>query len=209
MLALLALLAQEIDLGPWKLTLPVGRPDEVHALATFESEHFARVPGGLRFRAPVDGKTTKNSSYPRCELRERDAAWSTARGVHTMEIRQSITRLPAKKPHLVAGQIHDAEDDVVMIRLEKRRLFVEGGGRELGLLDDDYRLGTPFTVALTAADGRIRVAYNGEEKVAVDRRADGCYFKAGVYVQSNLKKGDLPGEYGEVVIHALRISHAE
>ena len=209
MIALLMLLAQEIDLKPWKLTLPVGRPDEVRDASSFESEHFSRVPGGLRFRAPVDGATTRNSSYPRCELRERDAAWSTVRGTHTLEIRQSITRLPSKKPHVVAGQIHDAEDDVIMIRLERRRLFVEGGGKELGLLDADYRLGTPFTVKVVAADGRIRVSLNGEEKVVVERKADGCYFKAGVYVQSNLKKGDAPGEYGEVVIHALRIFHTE
>lgn len=209
MLTLLLALAQEIDLAPWKLTLPVGRPDEIQDVGTFASEHFARIPEGLRFRAPVDGKTTKNSSYPRCELRERDAAWSTTRGAHAMELRQSITRLPSKKPHVVAGQIHDAEDDVVMIRLEKQRLFVEGGGKELGLLDAGYRLGTPFTVKVVAADGRIRVSYDGQEKVVVERRAERCYFKAGVYVQSNLKKGDLPGEYGEVVIHALRISHEE
>ena len=207
MLVLLLAVAQEIDLRPWKLTLPVGRPDEVEDVAAFASEHFGRTPDGLRFRAPVDGATTKGSSYPRCELRERGAAWSTSDGPHTMVLTQAITRLPAKKPHVVAGQIHDAKDDVIMIRLEGAKLFVEGGGKNLGMLDPAYRLGTFFTVKIVAAGGRIRVDYEGAPKVDVERRAEGCYFKAGVYTQSNLAKGDVAGELGEVVVRSLQIAH--
>ncbi len=203
--ALLAL--QEVDLRSWKLTLPVGAPDEVRDLAGFSSEHFRRTPEGLWFRAPVEGATTKGSSYPRCELRELGAAWSTSVGTHSMTIRQAILRAPSKKPHVVAGQIHDAKDDVIMIRLEGRKLFVEGGGKNLGMLDPDYALGTEFTVRIVAAGGRIRVFYDGAEKVDVERRAEGCYFKAGVYTQSNLAKGDLAGEAGEVRIRDLAVSH--
>ncbi len=203
--ALLAL--QDVDLRPWKLTLPVGKPDEVHEPAGFSSEHFRRTPEGLWFRAPVEGATTKGSSYPRCELRELGAAWSTVVGTHTMTIRQAILRAPAKKPHVVAGQIHDAKDDVVMIRLEGTKLFVEGGGKNLGMLDPAYALGAEFTVRIVAAGGRIRVSYDGVEKADVERRAEGCYFKAGVYTQSNLAKGDLAGEAGEVRIRSLSVAH--
>ncbi len=207
LLALAAAPAQEIDLKPWKLTLPVGAPREIQDPSDFSSEHFMKIEGGIRFRAPVDGATTPNSSYPRCELRERDAAWSTTEGVHTLTIRQAVTRTPARKPHVVAGQIHDAEDDVVMIRLEGRKLFVEGDGKNLGVLDPDYRLGTFFTVRIRAEGGRIRVDYDGVLKVDLGRRAKGCYFKAGVYTQSNLEKGELPGDYGEVVIRELSVAH--
>jgi hypothetical protein len=195
-------LFRNIDLRGWKLTLPVGKPDEIRDLDGFKSEHFERTPDGLRFRAPVEGVTTKGSAYPRCELREL-MLWSTESGTHTMSITQAITRLPAKKPHVVAGQIHDAKDDVVMIRLEGKRLFVENGG----LLDTAYALGTFFHVKIVAARSRIRVSYNGEERVDVARPASGCYFKAGVYTQSNLDRGDVAGEFGEVLIRELSVRH--
>jgi poly(beta-D-mannuronate) lyase len=204
--ALLAL-SQEIDLGPWKLTLPAGAPQEVQDPSGFSSEHFLKTPEGLRFRAPVEGATTRGSRYPRCELRERGAAWSTVQGAHVLTIRQAITRTPSKKPHVVAGQIHDAKDDVVMIRLEGRRLFVEGRGKDLGVLHPDYLLGTFFTVRIEASGGRIRVDFDGARKVDVERAAEGCYFKAGVYPQSNPTQGDAPGDYGEVLIRSLAIEH--
>ena len=218
LLAVLALTGQDggrIDLAPWKLTLPVGdggRAREIlpAELATFSIDPwFRRLPDGLAFRAPVEGAVTKGSSYPRSELREHGAAWSTSEGVHQMTIRQAILKTPSKKPHVVAGQIHDAKDDVVMIRLEGKRLFVEGGGKDLGLLEADYALGTEFVVRLVASAGRIRVYYRDLEtpKVDVARRAEGCYFKAGVYTQSNLAKGDAAGEYGEVVIRELTLAH--
>lgn len=196
-----------IDLRGWKLTLPVGKPDEIRDVEGFKSEHFERTPDGLRFRAPVEGVTTKGSSYPRCELREL-GCWSTESGEHEMSIRQAITRVPAKKPHVVAGQIHDAKDDVIMIRLEGAKLFVEGGGKSLGVLDPEYKTGAFFDVRISAAGGRVRVAYNGADKVDVERPAVGCYFKAGVYTQSNLERGDVAGESGEVVIQALAVRHA-
>jgi poly(beta-D-mannuronate) lyase len=218
LLAVLAFAGQDggrIVLRPWKITLPVGaeeRPREVlpPELADFAlGPWFRREDGALVFRAPVEGVTTKGSAYPRSELREHGAAWSTTEGTHAMTIRQAIVKTPTKKPHVVAGQIHDAKDDVVMIRLEGKRLFVEGGGKELGLLDADYALGTEFAVRLAASAGRIRVWYRDLEtpKVDVERRAEGCYFKAGVYVQSNLAKGDVAGEFGEVLIRELSITH--
>ena len=36
-----------IDLRGWKLTLPVGKPDEIRDLEGFRSEHFERTPDGL------------------------------------------------------------------------------------------------------------------------------------------------------------------
>ena len=163
------------------------------------------------FRAPVGGVTTENSDYPRTELREMngssEASWSNTSGTHTMTIREAITHVPAVKPHVVAGQIHDAEDDVVMIRLERSNLFVEQNGDSIGTLDGNYRLGTEFTVELVAADGHIKVFYNGVLKVDEARSGSGWYFKAGCYTQSNPSKGDAPKAYGEVVISRLDVKH--
>jgi len=136
-----------------------------------------------------------------------EAGWSTTSGTHVLEIRQAITHLPEVKRHVVAGQIHDAEDDVIMIRLEGEHLFVEGGGDELATLDPSYELGTIFTVRMEASDGHIRVYHDGVLVLDLEREADGCYFKAGAYTQSNLDRGDTPGAYGEVVIHDLQLSH--
>jgi hypothetical protein len=215
-----------LDLTAWKLTLPVGSDDEPDSprevlqpeLATFTIDpYFLLHPDADRvvFHAHAGGVTTDNSGYPRSELREMtadgtdEAAWSTTRGIHTMTITQAITHLPEAKPHVVAGQIHDAEDDVVMIRLEDAHLFVEGGGDELATLDDAYGLGTIFTVRLAAHDGVIDVFYEDLDTPALtlDRATDGCYFKAGVYTQSNEEQGDEPTAYGEVEILALDVTH--
>lgn len=217
--------ADVLDLTDWKLTLPIAgdAPDEPlevlqPELATYTIDPwYVLADGGaaVRFRADAGGVTTSNSGYPRSELREmtgggsEPAAWTTTAGVHTMTITQAITHLPDVKPHVVAGQIHDDADDVVMIRLEGTYLFVEGGGDDLGVLDPDYQLGTPFTVRLRAADGAIDIFYEDlrTPAVSVERDAQGCYFKAGVYTQSNPDKGDEPDAYGEVEISDLVVTH--
>lgn len=212
-----------IDLTRWKLTLPVetpraGNPDEVDPaeLRSFSlAPHFRLTPegDGVVFQAPAGGAVTKNSRYPRSELREmtedgkRHASWSTTAGTHTLRIRQAITRVPKVKPHVVAGQVHDAKDDLIMIRLEGRKLFVESDGSSIGTLDPDYALGTMFGVTIVAGEGRLRVHYNDVAKVDVARKASNCYFKAGVYTQSNPDKGEAPEECGEVVIYALEVDH--
>jgi hypothetical protein len=168
---------------------------------------------GVAFRAPVGGATTGNSSYPRSELREmsadgqHEAGWTNATGRHVMTINQAITATPQVKPHVVAGQIHDAEDDVVMIRLEGRRLFVESDGDDVGLLDPAYRLGTRFTVSIAADPTGIQVVYDESRSVHVHKVGRGWYFKAGCYPQSNPDRGDRASAFGEVVIYALIVQH--
>jgi len=215
--------ADVLDLAAWKLTLPTGdegSPTEIlqPELATFELEpyfHLDEARDAVVLRAHAGGVTTENSSYPRCELREMEsggadeAAWSTSTGAHTMTITQAITHLPEVKPHVVAGQVHDAEDDVVMIRLEGANLFVEGGGEDLGTLDASYTLGTPFTVKIEAQAGHIRVFYEDlvTPSVDIERDVEDCYFKAGAYTQSSPERGDDADAYGEVVIYDLTVTH--
>ncbi len=214
--------AESIDLSAWKITLPVdedgdGKPDEIlqPELATFTHPEtfFPTEKGdGLVFRAHCGGFTSKNSSYPRSELREMEAdgqkmaSWSTDdEDLHVMTLRVAVTGVPRKKPHVVCAQIHDADDDLVMVRLEGTKLFVERN--EVGdvMLDKEYQLGTPIDLKIEAGKGHVKVFYNGEEKFDWEVSRKGCYFKAGCYTQSNVKKGDNADAYGEVTIYALKV----
>ena len=100
---------QVIDLANWYLTLPTGennRPDEVHQpeLNTFTNPwfHLDDTRTGVVFTANAGGVTTKNSSYPRSELREmtgtEKASWSNTTGNHVLRLRQAVTRLPTSNP---------------------------------------------------------------------------------------------------------------
>lgn len=136
------------------------------------------------------------------------AAWATDDGrSHTMTMRAAITATPSVKRHVVCAQIHDATDDVMMIRLEGTKLLIERNSDGDAVLDPEYKLGTPFVVKIQAANGAIKVWYNGDPKLdwKVSRR--GCYFKAGCYTQSNVSKGDAAESYGEVVIYQLAVEH--
>ncbi|MBL7495065.1 polysaccharide lyase family 7 protein [Frankia sp. CNm7] len=220
--------ARLLDLSPWKLTLPLTSAPGAEpgngvtavqvrwpALRDFVLDpYFAAAAGGegVRFRAPVEGATTPGSSYPRSELREmtrsgEHAAWSSTSGVHVLFLRQAITNVPSAQPKVVAGQIHDGDGYVLMIRLEGDRLFVQYDGQDLVDLDTDYRLGEVFTVRLVVADGMVAIEYNHRTRATIPLRRSGLYFKAGCYTQSNLAQGDPPGAYGEVVLYDARVWH--
>ncbi|WP_345605595.1 polysaccharide lyase family 7 protein [Pseudonocardia adelaidensis] len=208
-----------LNLANWKLTLPTGagnEPEEIHPpqLTSFSDDFFRLddTRDGVVFTANAGGVTTNGSSYPRCELREMDggalASWSNRAGTHTMTLREAITKLPEVKPHVVAAQIHDAENDVVMVRLEGTHLFVEyDDGEGEFTLDEHYALGTPYDLRITAANGRVQVAYNGRQAGDVPLAGDGWYFKAGTYTQSNPERGEAPAAVGEVVIYSLDVQH--
>jgi uncharacterized OB-fold protein len=223
--------AQLLNLSNWKLTLPVGEEqdeaDEVEQpkLASFQDPKFFHLNGagdGVVFRANAGGATTSGSGYPRSELREMkkngkdEADWSNKSGVHTMTVVQAITATPKVKPEVAAGQIHGEEDVVAMVRLEKNHLFVESDGEEVGDLDNDYKLGTKFTLVMRATPGGVTVTYNGKKTVSIDEVGGGNYFKAGCYTQASDhpqedddpdQKYDKPDAYGEVVIYSLKVEH--
>lgn len=224
-----------LDLANWKLTIPSGSsesPTEIlqPALSSYVHDvwfsvvggqaelanHPAQLGGGVRFRAPVNAVTTSGSNYPRSELREmknngKDRAdWSSTSGTHSMTIDQAITAIPAKKPHVVAGQIHDAGDDVIVIRLEGATLYVNVDGKNEYTLDSGYSLGKRFSIKFEVSGGQTKVFYNGAQVYALDKSYSGAYFKAGAYTQSNCSKEDncSDGNYGEVVIYSLNVSHS-
>ena len=123
-----------IDLADWYLTLPTGKPGDPDTVENPDLEKFTNAfftlndaRDGVVFSAHGDGVTTKNSHYPRSELREMNgsakAAWSNTSGRHTLDVCEAITQVPSAKPEVVAAQIHDDKDDVLQIRLEGQKLM--------------------------------------------------------------------------------------
>jgi len=215
-----------LDLSGWKLTLPYntarkGDPDEVvqPELATFQDPtcfYTSNSGDAVLFRASCAGLGTENSKFPRSELREMKAGgkdeiyWSTNDGLsHVMEIEQAITHTPDVKQHVVCAQIHDKEDDVMMVRLEKSKLFIERNDLDDVPLDSDYHIGDRFKLRIATGDGHIKVWYNDELKMDWEVSRKSSYFKAGCYTQSNVQKGDRPEAYGEVAIYRLQVTHGE
>lgn len=219
-----------LDLTNWKITVPFDGPDsgtnadEISqpALAGYSIDPWFKNNSdntGVIFRANTGGATTSGSGYPRSELREMtnngstNASWSSGSGTHTMEIDQAITHLPVVKKHIVAGQIHDADDDVIVFRLENQKLFIDINGDDGPTLTSSYILGTRFKVKFVVSNNQTKCYYNDVLMYTHNQSYSGAYFKAGAYTQSSCKSGGNPGPtescdaYGEVVIYGLSVSH--
>lgn len=223
--------AEIINLRNWKLTLPAVNPNDPSLPLDIQQPQLAQYRlspwfdsttdnSGVVFRAPVNAPTTKNSDYPRTELREmnsdgtREAFWPSKKGIHTMIIDEAITAVPKNKPAVVAGQIHGDDDDLLVIRLENGKLHVTRSKQDAYTLDENYVLGKRFTVKFVASDGKISVYYNNgiSPVFTLNKKVDLAYFKAGVYTQSNCeteKDSNLcsANNYGEVVIYKIKVTH--
>lgn len=209
-----------LNLSRWKLTVDVdlnrdGKADEFKqpALNSYNVPNkFDTVNGVTRMRVLAGGATTSGSGYPRVEFREMNAdgsnaAWDSRTGTHRLFTQFAVTALPPVKPHIVVGQIHNSSDDVLMVRLERNRLFVERNGDEVALLTSSYQLGTVATYEINTAGGVTRVLYNGVVKYTTTLNKSGLYFKAGAYLQSSPAKGESPTAFGEVLVYGLRLIH--
>lgn len=219
--------ADLIDLQNWKLTIPLGnseKPTEIRqpSLNTYVLDPwFVLHPEktAIIFRAPVSAVTTKGSNYPRSELREMtnngqtNASWSSTVGRHTMTVEQAITAVPKTKQHVVAGQIHDADDDIIVIRLEYPNLYINVDGKNVYTLDSNYTLGKRFQFSFDVANGKTSVYYNNSSKpvYTLTQTYRGAYFKAGVYTQSNCSKEKstdcTPQNLGEVILYGVTVTH--
>lgn len=219
--------SQILNLTNWKLTLPYGPLNDATEIKQPQLADFSDNPwfiasvtqDALIFRAPVNGSTTENSEYPRSELREMtnngrsEAGWNTAVGKHTMVLDQAITAVPRTKKQIVAGQIHDGKDDVIVIRLDHPKLYVNVDGQNQKVLDSSYRLGRKFTIKFEVEGDKTKVYYNDSSTplYTLSKAYSGAYFKAGVYTQSNCgiegAKFCNESNYGEVAIYNLQVYH--
>ncbi|PFG32352.1 polysaccharide lyase family 7 protein [Sanguibacter antarcticus] len=217
--------AQKLDLTNWKVTLPTGSsssPTEIKqpSLATFSVNPWFMVNSactGVQFRAAVNGVTTSGSGYPRSELREMtsngtsNASWSATSGTHTMVFREAFNSLPDVKSHLVGAQIHDADDDVTVFRLEGTSLYItKGDDTHYKLVTSDYKLNTVYEGKFVVSGGKIKVYYNGVLQTTITHTASGNYFKAGAYTQANCTNSSpcSSSNYGQVSIYKLAVTHS-
>jgi hypothetical protein len=218
--------AAVLDLTNWKLTLPIGteknKPTEIKQprLASYEHASYfvTLVGGGVRFRAPVNGVTTSGSSNPRSELRELRPGgdWSSSDGqTHTMVIDQAFTHLPNARTDggtagVVGGQIHDADNDICVFRLEGKNLWLTSGNNaHYKLITDTYELGTRFKATFSVLNDVVSVYFNGQLVDRLAAKFARAYFKAGAYTQansSNSKPNDVTN-YGEVVVYSVTVAH--
>ena len=129
-----------------------------------------------------------------------------------MEIDQAVTHLPVVKPQIVVGQIHDANNDIIVFRLEGSHLFMDHNGTTGTTLDNNYVLGTRFKVKFVVSNNQVQSYYNGVLKETYPVTFSGAYFKAGAYVQSSCKgskqvAGESCDAYGEVIIYNVSVTH--
>lgn len=244
-----------LDLAPWKLALPVtkdgldganriGQEVNQPVLDTFSRKPWFRdtvmgIRKAVLLRAHANGaKTSSNTKFARSELREMtpspydEAAWKFKDGkTHTLRVTQAILALPLRRPQVAAGQIHDAGNDVFMLKCEgktpgtvssKAKLvgYVDNASKAFPI-DTAYALGTFFDLRVeVSSTGALSVFYNGAAtaiaghtdfpvvKADGDPDLTGMYFKAGCYIQSNVADYDeKPDAYAEVAISDLKINH--
>lgn len=218
--------SEVLDLTNWKITLPIGEQKDAKEikqpeLATYKIDPwFIPEANGIRFRAPVNGMTTVGSKYPRSELREMTnngktkASWSFSVGTHIFFVEQAISAVPKKKQHVVASQIHDGTQDILVIRLEYPSLFINVDGKNVSTLDNHYTLGKRFTVKFVVSGGQTKVYYNNNNipSYTLTKNYSGVYFKVGAYTQSNCdKEGSASlcnaNNYGEVIVYQASVTH--
>ena len=220
--------SQVLNLTNWKITIPTitsGDAIEIKQprLATYNlNPWFTVLPeeNAVRFRAAVNGATTSGSGYPRSELREMvdngktNASWPSNEGTHTMFLDQAITAVPKTKQDVVAGQIHDNNKDIIVVRLNYPTLHVRIDRTNVYTLDSNYTLGKRFTVKFVVSDGLTKVYYNNgiDPVYTLNKRYSDAYFKTGVYTQSNCSKEGSPSlcndnNYGEVIVYQAAVTH--
>ncbi len=222
-------------LKAWKVTLPVDSrtddntyADEIKqpTLATYRSLSYFHTNSSntaVVLRAPVGGATTPGSVFARTELRNmkpyngvKADEYNWTSGTHVLEINQAYTHLPKLFPKVVGVQIHDPDHEVLMIRLDGRRLYAQvrqlNGTYTEVTFTNSYRLGTRFNAKVIANVNGVFIDYNGVRRASFPgRRASSgasWYFKAGCYLHSKTSAGEAPNEYGEVRIYRLKTTHS-
>lgn len=214
------------DLSHWKLTLPDDDASEVpnaELRAGYASRYFHLADNGaMVFVAPAGAGSTKNSDYPRSELRELldpdddNRNWG-AMGFHQLKATARVLRAPSTQK-IIVGQIHgfDARP-LIKLQWHKGRLKALIKRHPQGSNEDlRHTFATPvgndlFSYTIELHDGVLMVEVNGE-RIRHDVfghdpawREVAFYFKAGAYVQDDEEDGD--EDVGEVQFTQLSVRH--
>jgi len=169
------------------------------------------------------GKTSVNTKYPRCELREyatgstsTKAAWNAASGTHIMRGKTKVMHYAPIKCEVVVAQMHDASDDTLQIRAEASsatgaqtwRLSING--TEVDDLISGVALGQEVAWDIQVTNGALTVKINGTTQyTGTPGWGAGQYFKAGAYPQQNsTDQANSASEYSRVELRDLFVSHS-
>ncbi|MGF9764124.1 polysaccharide lyase family 7 protein [Microvirga sp. 0TCS3.31] len=226
------------NLSNWKITLPVdqggslsGTAIEVQNLSSYKNSKYFYTgsDGAMVFYAPVNGATTKGSSYARSELREMSgsekAAWDLSKGGFmsaTLEVDAAPNR-DGIGGRLVVGQIHGQDDELVRLYWENGTVYfvndqAGSGNSETKFTLKDNTGATPnvslnekFSYTINAkgstldvdvyADGKV---YESSTKINSVWQSDTFYFKAGAYLGANESNGS---GAGQASFYALDVNH--
>ncbi|WP_252270845.1 polysaccharide lyase family 7 protein [Pseudomonas subflava] len=214
------------DLSHWKLTLPDDDASEVDNAKLrdgYASRYFHLADNGaMVFVAPSGAGSTKNSDYPRSELRELldptddNRNWSGS-GFHQLSASARVLRAPSTQK-IIVGQIHgfDARP-LIKLQWQKGKLRALIKRHPKGPNEDiSHVFATPvdndlFSYVIELRDGVLAVEVNGE-RITHDVYAEDpawrdvtFYFKAGAYVQDDDEDGD--DDLGEVQFTQLNVRH--
>lgn len=170
------------------------------------------------------GKTSANTKYSRCELREyatgsttTKASWNGTTGRHRLGGKTKVLHYAPIKCETVVGQIHDAAQDALQIRAEAASATGTQTWR-LSIFGVEVRdlisvaLGTEVSWEIDVNAGALTVRINGTS-VYTDPSpgfaSTGNYFKAGEYVQQNsTDQANSATEYGRAELRDLFVIHS-
>ena len=224
--------SQVINLTNWRLVLPTGPPTKATvvsqpALASYSGPDFQvnAAGNGVVFTAPVGG-STYGSQYPRSELDEvtpgtvTRASWlNSGPSTNVETLTGAVLALPPVVPKVALAQIHSQTGPVPLLIIADGTKSAPGtanieadfNGTELPYyLATNYKLGTTYTLTLSASNGQIVMTWDGVTTMPLTLAAvagNGWFFKAGCYPQSNPAHGDSPTSYGQTVIYGLQVIH--
>lgn len=184
---------KNLDLARWKLTLPDSK--EVSNLKESIPPFFIVEETEITFKCKAGSGSTKNSKYSRCELRELNndkslASWSILKDKRCMTFTFKVTEKPKNRPRMSVGQIHDSEDDVIMLCVDLDKNFYEITHNSIhyGQIVEKFEMDKWYVVTITAGNGKIVVEC--EKKIEIVSKATGCYFKIGNYLQSSFPEDE-------------------
>jgi hypothetical protein len=135
----------------------------------------------MMLRSDVDVDVIATNGYPRSEFRERQQDGSTLRaftptsGDHWAEVWECPTHLPPIKPSYVMLQMHDNNDDIIEIALQRRTDFAT-----TGLLEIVARVNGSSQVQIGVDGGGNPVYYTWPKLVTT--HVWGTWYRLKIYV---------------------------
>lgn len=227
-----------VDLSTWNLSIPTHtEPSTIDTQRLnngYQNQYFRQHrDGSVTFWVPASGSHSKNSDYPRSELRETQADgtlsfWYHASADNYLSAVLAVKQLPSQNK-IVIGQIHSKNEpgshNDPLLKLQYHHL--RGVGRlevllrkrpgdakvENILLAENVRLGERFGYDLRLSpSGRLAISVSSSDgdngglhkELSTHWGNQQLYFKAGAYIQDHHGSSS---EGGKVTFYWLDSRH--